>query len=113
MEKNEIATIERDHQYTISIEGTEITLSSDEVIITSEDIPGWLVASENNITVALDITISDTLRNEGISRDIVNRIQNLRKEIGLEVQDKINVTYKADNELIDKAVKEIFKLYQD
>ncbi len=64
---------------------------AEDVIISSEDIPGWSVASEGGITVALDITITDELKREGIARDFVNRIQNLRKEMGLEVLDKINI----------------------
>ena len=82
--KGDIATIEKGN---LSKEGFEFEPT--DVIIVSEDIPGWSVASEGGITVALDINITDELKKEGIARDFVNRIQNLRKEMGLEVLDKI------------------------
>ena len=75
----------------IEIAGKSINLSLEDVEITSQDIPGWLVANANGITVALDITITDELRKEGIARELVNRIQNIRKDSGLEVTDKIKV----------------------
>jgi isoleucyl-tRNA synthetase len=79
-------------------------LTLEDVEISSEDIPGWLVASEDGLTVALDITITDELKKEGTSRDVVNRLQNLRKDSGLDVQDKINVKYTSSNELLINAV---------
>ncbi|MEQ9006476.1 MAG: DUF5915 domain-containing protein, partial [Ekhidna sp.] len=102
--KDEIAAIERDNAFEIAIEGEKITLSLEDVEITSQDIPGWLVASEGNLTVALDITISDDLKKEGLSRDVVNRIQNLRKDKGLEVQDKIAVSYKTTDAMMSAAL---------
>ncbi|MEQ8907396.1 isoleucine--tRNA ligase [Ekhidna sp.] len=102
--KDEIAAIERDNAFEIAIEGEKITLSLEDVEITSQDIPGWLVASEGNLTVALDITISDDLKKEGLSRDMVNRIQNLRKDKGLEVQDKIAVSYKTTDAMMSAAL---------
>ena len=78
-------------QLTLVISGNSILLTSDDVEITSQDIPGWLVASSNGITVALDITISEVLKEEGIARELVNRIQNIRKDSGFEVTDKIKV----------------------
>jgi isoleucyl-tRNA synthetase len=63
----------------------------DDVLISSEDIAGWSVASENGLTVALDITLTDELKREGIARDFVNRVQNMRKDMGLEVLDKISI----------------------
>ncbi|MBN2486556.1 MAG: isoleucine--tRNA ligase [Bacteroidales bacterium] len=86
-----IATIETTGSYSINIEGQVIDLLASDVEITSEDIPGWLVASEGRLTVALDVTITDELRHEGIARELVNRIQNLRKDSGLEVTDKIHL----------------------
>ncbi|MDE0470691.1 MAG: isoleucine--tRNA ligase, partial [Ekhidna sp.] len=104
--KKEIARIERDGQYPIAVNGEDSVLTIEDVEITSEDIPGWLVASENGLTVALDITITEDLKKEGLSRDVVNRIQNLRKDKGLEVQDKVMVTYKTDDQLMTSAIGE-------
>ena len=73
--------------------------------ITSEDMPGWLVASEGKLTVALDITVTDELRKEGVARELVNRIQNIRKDSGLEVTDKISVEIEA-KELVEGAIAE-------
>lgn len=84
--KEDIAAVEKG---TLAKGGFDFVV--DDVIISSEDIPGWSVASEGGITVALDITITDELKREGIARDFVNRIQNLRKEMGLEVLDKISI----------------------
>ena len=104
--KAEIVALEGEGQYVIATDGEEIVLTLEDVEITSEDIPGWLVASEGGLTVALDITITDDLKKEGLSRDMVNRIQNLRKDKGLEVQDKITVTYQTDNQLMSSALSE-------
>ena len=82
-----------------------IELLIDDVEIRFDDIPGMLVASESGITVALDITITDELKKEGIARDLVNRIQNIRKDIGLEVQDKIVITILDKDELIKSALE--------
>ncbi len=76
----------------------------EEVEITTQDIEGWLVANQGNLTVALDVSITEELKNEGIARELVNRIQNLRKESGLEVTDKITLYIKRDG-VIDKAVE--------
>jgi len=104
--QEEIAAIERDGTYPIAVEGEDISLTLEDVEITSEDIPGWLVASENGLTVALDITISDDLKKEGLSRDMVNRIQNIRKDQGLEVQDKIAVSYNTQDAMMLAALAE-------
>jgi isoleucyl-tRNA synthetase len=88
----------------IVIAGNSITLSLEDVEITSQDIEGWLVANSNGITVALDITISAELKQEGIARELVNRIQNLRKDSGFEVVDKITVHLQKNTEL-ENAVK--------
>jgi isoleucyl-tRNA synthetase len=91
LNQEQINQLDRENSLEISISGKSITLTSDDVEITSQDIPGWLVANANGITVALDITISDDLRKEGIARELVNRIQNIRKDSGFEVTDKIVV----------------------
>ncbi len=88
---------------SIDISGNTITLSQDDVEISSQDIEGWLVANSNGITVALDITITEELKQEGIARELVNRIQNIRKDSGFEVTDKIKV-HLQNNEALEKAV---------
>lgn len=89
--QEQINELEKKGQISLEISENSIILSSQEVEITSQDIPGWLVASDNGITVALDITISEELKKEGIARELVNRIQNIRKDSGFEVTDKIKV----------------------
>jgi isoleucyl-tRNA synthetase len=91
-------------ELTLVISGNSIILTSDDVEISSQDIPGWLVANANGITVALDITLTDELKKEGIARELVNRIQNIRKDSGFEVTDKIKVQLQHNDELV-KAVK--------
>jgi isoleucyl-tRNA synthetase len=88
----DITLFEQKGEFAIELNGQEIVLVPEDVEIVSEDIPGWLVANEGRITVALDITISDELREEGIARELVNRIQNLRKDSGLDVTDKIKLS---------------------
>lgn len=89
--QDQIQTLEREGEITLDLDGEAFVLIGDDVEISTKDIPGWLVASEGNMTVALDITISDELRSEGIARELVNRIQNLRKDSGLEVTDRIEL----------------------
>jgi isoleucyl-tRNA synthetase len=91
MGQEEIAIFEKEEQYTLDVNGQSILLSLEDVEILSEDIPGWLVANEGKITVALDINVTDELREEGIAREFVNRIQNLRKDSGFDVTDKIKL----------------------
>lgn len=98
-----IADFEARGEYILSIDGQEVALSLDDVEIVSEDIPGWLVANEGKLTVALDVTITEELKQEGIAREFVNRIQNIRKQQGLEVTDKIRVRIARHDE-IDSAV---------
>lgn len=100
----DISTIERTNEFEINISDEAITLTLEDVEISSEDIPGWLVASEGKLTVALDITITDELRKEGIARDLVNRIQNIRKDMGLEIQDKIKVSLEENEAVINEAI---------
>lgn len=91
-------------ELTLVISGKSIILTSDDVEISSQDIPGWLVANANGITVALDITLTEELIDEGIARELVNRIQNIRKDSGFEVTDKIKI-HLQHNDLLEKAVK--------
>jgi isoleucyl-tRNA synthetase len=100
----QITQLDREGSIEIIIDGKSITLSLEDVEITSQDIEGWLVANANGITVALDITISPELKQEGIARELVNRIQNIRKDSGFEVTDKIRV-YLQKNEALEEAVK--------
>ncbi|RFN60463.1 isoleucine--tRNA ligase [Marixanthomonas ophiurae] len=97
--QDEIAKLEKDGEISVEINKKNTTLVLDDVIISSQDIEGWLVANANGITVALDVTITPSLKNEGIARELVNRIQNLRKDSGFEVTDRVEVTIKDDNYL--------------
>jgi isoleucyl-tRNA synthetase len=72
-------------------EGQEVTIEKEDVEIISEDIPGWLVSNEGNLTVALEVELTDELRQEGMARELINRIQNLRKDSGFEITDHISV----------------------
>ena len=101
--QEQIAQLETGHLPLTLPSGEAITIDLEDVEIFSEDIPGWTVANEGALTVALDITITDELRNEGIARELVNRIQNLRKESGFEITDRIRIQL-VHNELTDKAV---------
>ncbi len=97
--QQDIAQIEQTQTWSGNIDGTDITLTLEDFEIQAEDIPGWLVASEGGITVALDITISDELRKEGLAREVINRIQNIRKDSGFEVTDRIVIRYEANAEI--------------
>ena len=87
--QSEIQTLESEGSIALDLNGEAFVLIKEDVEISTKDIPGWSVASEGAVTVALDITISEELRSEGIARELVNRIQNMRKESGLDVTDKI------------------------
>ncbi len=102
--QEQIATIERNGKINVELEGEDFELLLEEVLISSQDIPGWSVASDAGVTVALDVTLTEELKQEGIARDLVNRIQNLRKDMGLEVQDKIKIQIADDNDLVNAAV---------
>jgi len=104
LSQEQIAELEEKGTLAISVEGQELTVEAADVDIISEDIPGWLVGNEGNLTVALDITLTDELRNEGMARELVNRIQNLRKKGGLEITDRIHVEIQPE-ETITKAIK--------
>lgn len=91
MEQSEILEFEKNNEFTFDIDGQPATVLTSDVEIISEDIPGWLVANEGRLTVALDITVTEELKREGIARELVNRIQNIRKSSGFEITDKIIV----------------------
>ncbi|MBC8152239.1 MAG: class I tRNA ligase family protein, partial [Bacteroidetes bacterium] len=103
MTDDDIRTIEQTGTFFIQSLNQSITQSDIEIL--TEDVPGWIVASENGITIALDATISDELRQEGIARDFVNRIQNLRKDQQFEVTDKITITLERNNDELANAIE--------
>ncbi len=105
MDQAQIAAFEREGSVDTIIEGEPVRLVSEDVEILTEDIPGWQVASEGNLTVALDIHVSPELKLEGIARELINRIQNLRKESGFEVTDKIELTVGNHPELAEALTK--------
>jgi isoleucyl-tRNA synthetase len=89
---DELSQLEKQGELAVEVEGEPLTLHLDEVEIRTQDLPGWLVATDGPLTVALDVTLTEELRQEGLARELVNRLQNLRKDSGLEVQDRIQVT---------------------
>ena len=95
----DIAQLERTDSWTTEIDGVKIEATAADFDITSEDMPGWLVTTEGKLTVAMDITLTDELRKEGLARELVNRIQNIRKDSGFEVTDKIRVTFEKNDAL--------------
>ena len=103
----DIRRIESEGEYMLDIDGNEVLLSLDDVEILTQDIPGWAVTSMGNLTVALDITLTDELIKEGLARELVNRIQNLRKEKGFDVVDKIKVKIE-ENPQMEQSIKENF-----
>ncbi len=100
LDKEQIKQFESDGKYSLQIDGQEIEIDLSDVEILTQDIPGWLISTMGPLTVALDITITDELKEEGIARELVNRIQNIRKEKQFEVTDKINVKIEKNNGLI-------------
>ena len=105
MSQEAIAELEKNSKYTLNLDGTEAVIETADVEIISEDIPGWLVANEGKLTVALEVTVTEELRREGIARELVNRIQNIRKSSGFEITDKIRITI-SKNPQTDDAVTE-------
>jgi isoleucyl-tRNA synthetase len=99
MTQDNIGQLEQEGSFTLKVSDQDVVLTPDDVEITSEDIPGWTVSTEGQVTVALDIKITDDLRHEGIAREFVNRIQNIRKDSNFEVTDKINVEIEKHDEL--------------
>jgi isoleucyl-tRNA synthetase len=103
MEKSEIIELEKNGAFTLYVDGQEAVITTDDVEIISEDIPGWLVGNEGRLTVALDITLTDALQKEGIARELVNRIQNIRKANNLEITDRITIKL-SSNPAFDTAI---------
>ena len=103
LSQEEIATLETAGSISFAVDGEPVTVDSADVEIISEDIPGWLVSNEGNLTVALEVELTDELRNEGMARELINRIQNMRKDAGLEIVDRIEVKV-APNEQTDAAI---------
>lgn len=104
-DQESIALLEKQGHFPLLLNGEELMIEAADVEIINEDIPGWLVANEGNITVALDVTVTEELRREGIARELVNRIQNVRKNSGLEITDKIHVLL-SNHPQINAAVEE-------
>ncbi len=98
--QEEISTLEKEGEISIQVNEKNTTLTLDDVVISSQDIEGWLVANAGGVTVALDVTISPELKNEGIARELVNRIQNIRKDAGFEVTDKVEVAIQKEIQLV-------------
>lgn len=105
MSQDDILRFEKEGKFTFDIDGQQAVVETGDVEIISEDIPGWLVANEGRLTVALDITVTEELRREGIARELVNRIQNIRKSSGFDITDKIHVQLTRNDET-DPAVEE-------
>ena len=105
MSQEAIAELEKKGSYTFNLDGAEAVIETADVEIFSEDIPGWLDANEGKLTVALEVTVTEELRREGIARELVNRIQNIRKSSGFEITDKIKITL-SKNPQTDDAVNE-------
>lgn len=103
LSQEDIASLEKNGCIALNIDGQEAVVEVADVDIISEDIPGWLVSNEGNLTVALEVELTEELKNEGMARELINRIQNLRKDTGLEITDRINVTV-SQNERISAAV---------
>lgn len=102
--QEQIAALEAADQTTLEVAGESVVVTPADFEITSEDMPGWLVASEGKLTVALDVTVTDELRKEGLARELVNRIQNIRKDSGFEVTDRIKVEIEK-KEMLEGAIE--------
>jgi isoleucyl-tRNA synthetase len=107
--QDEIKKLETEGKYVLLLDGNEMEITREDVEISTLDIPGWSVATLDNLTVALDITISNELREEGLARELVNRVQNLRKDQGLEVTDRIRLKIVSDETIKNAVIK--FKNY--
>jgi len=102
-DNTDIGNLEEKEEWEGEVNGEVIKLVIDDFVIATQDIPGWLVAVDNQLTVALDISLSDELKQEGVTRELINRIQNLRKESGLNVTDRINISF-SGNETIQASI---------
>lgn len=105
MDPDALNRFEEEGVTTFEIEGSSFEIALTDVEIIAEDVPGWQVANLGKLTVALDVTLTIELEQEGTSREFINRVQNLRKEKGFEVTDKINVRYRTDSVAIIEAIK--------
>jgi isoleucyl-tRNA synthetase len=104
MTQDNIKTLEQNGSFDVLLKGNPVSISLEDVEITSEDIPGWQVNSQGGLTVALDTKITPELREEGIAREVINRVQNLRKDKGFEVTDKITVKLKR-HDIVNQAIE--------
>jgi isoleucyl-tRNA synthetase len=104
MSQEEIHQFEKNNGTHLDVDGVDVELTLEDALISTQDIPGWAVTSQDDLTVALDMTITDELMQEGLAREIVNRVQNLRKTGGFEVTDRIELLIE-NNEKIDAAVE--------
>jgi len=104
----QINKLEQNGKYVLVVDGEEVEILLSDVEINTQDIPGWIISTEGSLTVALDITMTEELREEGIARDLVNKIQNLRKDKNFEVTDKINL-FIEKNEKIETAIQNNFQ----
>lgn len=107
--QEDIRVFEKNRSLELKIDGEPLTFSDEDLSVVSEDIPGWSISSSGKVTVALDVTITDTLKNEGLARELINRIQNMRKENDFDVTDHIEIQVEKQDKL-NKAINE-FKLY--
>ena len=105
MNQEQISELESAGKITLDLNGTPAEIEAGEVEIFSEDIPGWVVANEGTLTVAMDIVVTEALRREGLARELVSKIQNIRKSSGFEISDKIHITL-SKNDMINEAVNE-------
>lgn len=103
LDQERIAQLEQEGFLPLTVDGQDVKVELADVEVISEDMPGWLVANEGNLTVALEVELTDTLRNEGMARELINRIQNIRKDVGLEITDRIKVTI-APNDQVRAAI---------
>jgi len=103
--QEDILSLEKEGEISILVNGKNATLCKNDVVISSQDIEGWLVANNDGVTVALDVTISPELKSEGIARELVNRIQNIRKDSGFEVMDRVEITIQKD-EILEQAIRQ-------
>jgi isoleucyl-tRNA synthetase len=105
MTANEISEFEDADSISFDIEGQTVTLTGEDIDITTQDIKGWVVESDDVVSVALDTELTDELRAEGIAREFINRVQNMRKEAGFQVTDRIRIYYKSDDILLQQSLK--------
>ena len=105
MSQDEIHAYEKNNGTHLDVDGVDVELTLEDALISTQDIPGWAVTSEGNYTVALDMTITPELFNEGLARELVNRVQTLRKNSGLEVTDRIEI-FVQKNEKLDAAIEQ-------